>query len=140
KTLRLLKEHVAKHEGNVGVYSFEPVQAEGGVNVAPREFFLPLLDFCKEKGIHICLDEVQTFACTGQFFAFDTLNIGSYVDVCTIAKTAQNGATFFTEEMNPKPGLIAGTFSGSTPSLRAGLEILEMLDNEGYMGPEGKIA
>lgn len=140
KSLRIFKEHVAKHEGNICAFSFEPMQGEGGYNVAPREFFLPMLDFCKEKGIPVWLDEVQTFTRTGYFFAFETLNIGQYVDVCTIAKTAQNGATFFTEEFNPKPGLIAGTFSGSSPALSAGLEILNILDNEGYMGPEGKVA
>jgi acetylornithine/N-succinyldiaminopimelate aminotransferase len=115
------------------------MQGEGGYNVAPREFFLPLLDFCREQKIPIWLDEVQTFTRTGQFFAFETLGLGEYVDVCTIAKTAQNGATFYTEEMNPKPGLISGTFSGATAALTAGLEILNMLDKENYMGPNGKV-
>ena len=56
----------------------------------------------------------------------------------TIAKTVQLGATLYTEEYNPKPGLIAGTFSGGTSSMSAGLEILEML-GEGYTGPTGRI-
>lgn len=139
KSLEILKGHVAKHEGNVACFTFEPMQGEGGYNVAPREYFLPMLQFCREKQIPIWLDEVQTFTRTGQFFAFETLGIGDFVDVCTIAKTAQNGATFFTEEFNPKPGLIAGTFSGSTVSLSAGLEIMNILDKENYMGPNGKI-
>jgi 4-aminobutyrate aminotransferase-like enzyme len=139
KSLRILKDYVAKHEGNICTFTFEPMQGEGGYNSAPREYFLPMLDFCKEKGIPIWLDEVQTFTRTGNFFAYETLNLGQYVDVCTIAKTAQNGATLFTEEFNPKPGLIAGTFSGSTPALTAGLEIMNILDKEGYMGPEGKV-
>src|SRR6202012_104883 len=111
----------------------------GGYNVAPREFFIPLLDFCKQKAIPVWVDEVQTFTRTGNFFAFETLDFGQYVDVCTIAKTAQNGATLYTSEYNPKPGLIAGTFSGSSATLSAGLEILNMLDNDGYMGPSGKV-
>ncbi|MEQ1664514.1 MAG: aminotransferase class III-fold pyridoxal phosphate-dependent enzyme [Bdellovibrionales bacterium] len=137
KSLAILKEHVAKNESNICCFTFEPVQGEGGFNVAPREFFLPLLKFCKEKQIPIWLDEVQTFTRTGQFFAFETLGIGEYVDVCTVAKTVQNGATFYTEEFNPKPGLIAGTFSGSSVSLSAGLEILNILDSGEYMGPKG---
>jgi acetylornithine/N-succinyldiaminopimelate aminotransferase len=72
-------------------------------------------------------------------FAFETLGIGKYIDLCTIAKTAQNGATFFTEEFKPDPGLLGGTFSGSTPALSAGLEILNMLENDGYLGPNGKV-
>ncbi|MEK6556221.1 MAG: aminotransferase class III-fold pyridoxal phosphate-dependent enzyme, partial [Bdellovibrionota bacterium] len=139
KSLTILKEHVAKHEGNICTFTFEPMQGEGGYNKAPREFFLPMLEFCREKQIPVWFDEVQTFTRTGQFFAYETLGLGDYVDVCTIAKTAQNGATFFTPELNPKPGLIAGTFSGSTPALAAGLEILNILDKENYMGDQGKI-
>lgn len=139
KALRILKEHVAKHEGDISCFTFEPMQGEGGYNVAPREYFIPMLDFCREKKIPVWLDEVQTFTRTGQFFAFETLGIGDYVDICTIAKTAQNGATLFTEEMNPKPGLIAGTFSGSSAALAAGIEVLDILDRENYMGPQGKV-
>ena len=138
-SLNILKEHVAKHENNISCFTFEPMQGEGGYNVAPRDYFIPMLDFCRERKIPIWLDEVQTFTRTGQFFAFETLGIGDYVDVCTVAKTAQNGATFFTEELNPKPGLISGTFSGSSVSLAAGLEILNVLDTGNYMGPDGAV-
>jgi acetylornithine/N-succinyldiaminopimelate aminotransferase len=138
KTLRALKEFVANNEKNISVFGFEPMLGEGGYQAAPREFFIPLLEFCKSKGIAIWADEVQTFSRTGEYFAYETLDIGQYVDICSIAKTAQVGATIYTEEYDPKPGLIAGTFSGSTPSLAAGLEILEML-SEGYLGPQGRI-
>lgn len=140
KALRILKEHVAKHENNISCFTFEPMQGEGGYNVAPREYFLPMLQFCRDQKIPVWFDEVQTFTRTGEFFAYEKLGLGEFVDVCTIAKTAQNGATLFTEELNPKPGLIAGTFSGSTPALSAGLEILNIIDQEGYLGPNGKIA
>ena len=76
---------------------------------------------------------------TGEFFAYETLGIGDYVDVVSVAKTLQTGATFFTEDLNPKPGLISGTFSGSSVSLGTGHAILEHLDNNGYMGSSGKI-
>lgn len=139
-SLRVLKEHVAKHENNVCVFTFEPVQGEGGFNVAEREFLLPMLDFCRSKGIPIWADEVQTFARTGQAFAFETLDFGDYVDLCTIAKTAQNGFTLMTPEYNPQPGLISGTFSGSSSSLAAGCEVLRLLEEGSYFGPTGKIA
>ncbi len=139
KTLAVLKEHVAKHEGNVSCFVFEPMLGEGGYRAACREFFLPLLAFCKEKKIPVWADEIQTFTRTGQFFAYETYGFGDYVDICTIAKTAQNGATLYTEEMNPQPGLIAGTFAGSTAALSAGLAVLEELENGNYMGPNGKV-
>lgn len=139
RTLAAMKEHVAKHEGQICCFTFEPMLGEGGYRHAPKEFWLPLLDFCKSKGIPVWADEVQTFTRTGNFFAYETYGIGDYIDICTIAKTAQNGATLFTEEFKPDPGLLGGTFSGSSASLSAGLEILEMLDNENYMGPNGKV-
>lgn len=138
KALRLMQEHVEKHEGNISAFSFEPMLGEGGYQAAPREFFVPMLDFCKTKKIAIWADEVQTFSRTGELFAFETLDIGNYIDVCTIAKTAQVGCTLYTEEYNPKPGLIAGTFSGSTAALSAGIEVLDMLQ-EGFLGPQGRI-
>jgi acetylornithine/N-succinyldiaminopimelate aminotransferase len=140
KYLSILKEHYAKHEKNICAFVFEPMQGEGGYKAGNREFFAPLFDFCKEKHIAIWADEVQTFTRTGEFFAFETLGIGEYIDLCTIAKTAQVGATLYTEEYNPKPGLIAGTFSGSTVSLSVGLEILRILEDEGYVGPNGRIS
>jgi len=138
KALAVIKEHVAKHEKNISAFAFEPMLGEGGYQAAPREFFIPMLEFCKSKGIAVWADEVQTFSRTGELFAFETLGIGQYIDLCTLAKTAQVGATLYTEEYNPKPGLIAGTFSGSSVSLSVGSEILDMLQ-EGYLGPNGRI-
>jgi acetylornithine/N-succinyldiaminopimelate aminotransferase len=138
KSLAAMKEHVGNNKDNISCFSFEPMLGEGGYQAAPREFFVPMLDFCREHGIAIWADEVQTFTRTGELFAFETLDIGKYIDICTLAKTAQVGATLYTEEYNPKPGLIAGTFSGSSPSLSVGIELLEMLQ-EGYLGPNGRI-
>ena len=138
KTLRLMKEFAAKHEKNISTFCFEPMLGEGGYQAAPREFFLPLLEFCKTQKISIWADEVQTFSRTGEMFAFETLDIGQYIDLCTIAKTAQVGVTLYTEEYNPAPGLIAGTFSGSSVALSSGIEIIDMLQ-EGYLGPQGRI-
>lgn len=139
RTLNAMKEHFAKHGKNICCFVFEPMLGEGGYRAATREFYLPLMEFCKANGIPVWADEIQTFSRTGQFFAFETHDIASFIDVCTIAKTGQNGATLFTEEFKPDPGLLGGTFSGSSPALRAGLEIFKMLDEEGYMGPHGKI-
>lgn len=139
KTLNILKEHIAKHKGNISAFCFEPVLGEGGYKVAPREFFIPLLEECKKNQIAIWADEVQTFLRTGQPFASQTLGFAEYVDICTIAKTVQLGATLYTEDYNPKPGLIAGTFAASGSSLQAGLKIIEILKNNNYFGETGRI-
>ncbi|PWU13662.1 MAG: acetylornithine aminotransferase [Bdellovibrio sp.] len=138
KTLRALQDHVAKHQGQISTFVFEPMLGEGGYTPAPREFFVPLFEFCQKHKIILWADEIQTFSRTGELFAFETLDVGQYIDICTIAKTAQVGITLYTEEMNPAPGLIAGTFSGSSAALSAGVEIIEMLQ-EGYLGPQGRI-
>jgi acetylornithine/N-succinyldiaminopimelate aminotransferase len=137
--LRKFKEIVAANPKQVACFVFEPMLGEGGYRTAPREFFVPILEFCREQHIAVWADEVQTFMRTGQLFAFETLKIGEYIDLCTIAKTLQTGATLYTEEYNPKPGLIAGTFSGSSASLAAGMASLDIITKEGYLGPDGKI-
>jgi 4-aminobutyrate aminotransferase-like enzyme len=139
KALRRLKEHVAAHPKDISCFVFEPMLGEGGYRAAPREYFVPMLEFCKEQGIAVWADEVQTFMRTGELFAFETLEIGQWVDICTVAKTLQTGATLYTDEYNPQPGLVAGTFSGASSALAAGLEALKIMTEEGYLGPEGRV-
>ncbi len=140
KSLRVLKQHVANNPGQIACFCFEPMLGEGGYRNAPREYFVPLLEFCREQEIAVWADEVQTFMRTGELFAFETLGIGEYVDLCTVAKTLQVAATIYTEDYNPKPGLVAGTFSGASSALSAGVTSLQMITQEGYLGPNGKIA
>lgn len=140
KTLETLRKHIAENPKDISCFYFEPMLGEGGFKSAPREFFIPLFEECRKAGIAIWADEVQTFLRTGQAFAFQTLGFGEYLDLCTIAKTVQCGITLFTDAYNPKPGLIAGTFAASTPSLAAGRAIIEEMRNGNYFGPKGKIA
>ncbi|CAN5728526.1 aspartate aminotransferase family protein [soil metagenome] len=138
-TLRKFKEIVAANPKQVATFVFEPMLGEGGYRTAPRDFFVPIMEFCREQKIAVWADEVQTFMRTGELFAFETLGIGEYIDLCTIAKTLQTGATLYTEEYNPKPGLIAGTFSGSSAAMAAGIASIKMMSDEGYLGPNGKV-
>lgn len=138
KALAKMKEEFAKRPKEFACFVFEPMLGEGGFNPVPREFYVPMLEFCKQNHIAIWADEVQTFARTGEYFAFETMDLGQYVDIVTVAKTVQLGVTLYTEEYNPKPGLIAGTFAGGSSAMAAGLEILEMLE-EGFVGPNGRI-
>src|SRR5690606_27705196 len=105
KSLSIFKEHLAKNEKNISAFSFEMIQGEGGFRVGTREFFLPMLELCKQHHIAVWVDEVQTFGRTGELFAFEKLDLGNYVDICTVAKVLQVGAVLYTEDYNPKPGL-----------------------------------
>ncbi len=140
KSFDAMKKHIADNPKDIACFMFEIIQGEGGFNIAPREFFVSLFELCRENGIAIWADEVQTFARTGELFAFEKFNLGEYVDVVTIAKTIQCGAVLYTNEYNPKPGLIAGTYTASTVSLKTGLKVLNMLINENYLGEDGRIA
>ena len=139
RSLDKLKEHIARHGRDIACFAFEPMLGEGGYRAATHEFFKPLLETCRAHQIPVWADEIQTFTRTGEFFAFETLRIGEYIDLCTVAKTAQNGVTFFTKDMKPDAGLLGGTFAGSTPALRAGDEMLRMLDEGDYLGPDGRV-
>lgn len=139
KALAELQRHVEENPNDIAAFMFELVQGEGGFKIATRDFWVPLLEYCKEKNIPIWVDEVQTFLRTGNHFAFETLNLGEYIDICTIAKSVQVGATFYTKEMNPKPGLIAGTFASSSVALSAGYATLNYLEEEKCLGEGGRV-
>lgn len=139
KALNILKEHIANNPGDISCFCFEPMLGEGGYKVAPKEFFIPLFEECKKHGIAIWADEVQTFLRTGEPFAFQTIGFSEYVDICTIAKTAQCGMTLYTEEYNPQPGLIAGTFASSSGALASGIAIMNEMEEGNYFGSGGKV-
>jgi len=126
--LSALKAHWMAEKDNIAVFIMELIQGDGGYFSAPRDFFTPLLDFCKEKGIAVWFDEVQSFARSGRMFAFEALDLGEYVDVCTIGKTLNLSASLWTKEYNPQPGLVSGTFSGAGVSFYSALVILKKLE------------
>jgi acetylornithine/N-succinyldiaminopimelate aminotransferase len=119
---------------------FELIQGEGGFKTAPREFFSALMECCRSARIAVWVDEVQTFARTGELFAYRTLDLEEYVDVATVGKALQGSAMLFRKAYKPRPGLIAGTFAGSTVGLAVGARIIERLESDGYLGAEGRIA
>ncbi|MBX3355269.1 MAG: aminotransferase class III-fold pyridoxal phosphate-dependent enzyme [Phycisphaeraceae bacterium] len=135
-----LRQTLDRYPRQHSCFVMELIQGEGGFNVAPREFFVPLLDLCRERGIPIWFDEVQSFGRTTSMFAFQTLDLGSYADVVTIGKMSQACACLYTAEMNPKPGLLAGTFTAATSAFHVGLRVLQRLRDGGYYGPDGRIA
>ena len=130
RALQVLKKHWEAEKDNISCFIMELMQGDGGYFLAERDFFVPLLDFCKEKGMAVWFDEVQTFARSGEFFAFEKLNLGEYVDVCTVGKALQMSASLWTKEYNPKPGLVSGTFSSSSSSFHSALTVLNTLENQ----------
>ncbi len=140
RSVAALETHLARYPGQVAGMLFELVQGEGGFNVAPRAFHEALMKRCKEAGIAVWVDEVQTFARTGELFAYQTFELEPWVDVVTVGKTLQGSAVLFTKAYNPEPGLISGTYAGATAGMAVGARIIERLEEENYLGAEGRVA
>jgi acetylornithine/N-succinyldiaminopimelate aminotransferase len=68
----------------------EPVQGEGGVHPATKEFLCGLRKLCDEKGLLLLLDEVQTGWCrTGAIMSY--MNYGIKPDIVSMAKAMGGG-------------------------------------------------
>ncbi|MDD5604324.1 MAG: aspartate aminotransferase family protein [Dehalococcoidales bacterium] len=68
----------------------EPVQGEGGVNIADYEYIRAIRKWCDEKNILLILDEVQTgIGRTGELFAY--MHFGIEPDIITLAKGMGSG-------------------------------------------------
>ncbi|MBZ0173495.1 MAG: aminotransferase class III-fold pyridoxal phosphate-dependent enzyme, partial [Phycisphaerales bacterium] len=132
-----LQEYIDRYPRQHACFVFELVQGEGGFLTAPREFFVALMTRCRENGVAVWADEIQTFGRTTEMFAFEMLDIGEHIDVLTVGKTTQACATLHTAEYMHKPGLLSGTFTGATPEFAVGRRILEMLEDSDIYGPQG---
>jgi 4-aminobutyrate aminotransferase-like enzyme len=97
------------------------------------------MERCREAGLAVWVDEVQTFGRTSELFAYRTLGLEELVDLATAGKMLQGSAVVFRRAYNPKPGLVAGTYAGATTGLAVGARIIERMESEGYLGPEGRI-
>lgn len=108
----------------------EPIQGEGGVNVASKEYINGVKKICKKFGALLIFDEVQTgIGRTGRLFAYE--HYGVKPDIITLAKALGGGfpigamlargeaARIF------QPGDHASTFGGNPLACAAALATLE---------------
>lgn len=119
----------------VAAIIFEPVQGEGGFNVAPDTFVKALRALCDEHGILLIADEVQTgFGRTGKLFAME--HYGVAPDMTTMAKSLAGGMPLSAvcgraEIMDaPAPGGLGGTYAGNPLAVASALAVLEVLEEE----------
>ncbi len=140
RALDALNAAIDAHPDEHACFVMELVQGEGGFTPAPREFFVPLLERSQAAGIPIWFDEIQTFGRTDRMFRYEGLNLGKFADVVTVGKMSQACAAMWRSSFNPKPGLLSGTFVGSTSALAAGAHIISRLSNGDWYGPEGRNA
>lgn len=116
----------------------EPVQGEGGVIPATREFLTGLRSLCDEAGILLLFDEVQCgMGRTGLPFAHQ--HYGIEPDAMSMAKALGNGVPIAAFEVQQKyadvltPGTHASTFGGTPIACAAGIAVFEAFDNDGVL-------
>ncbi|MFD1803580.1 4-aminobutyrate transaminase [Mixta tenebrionis] len=119
----------------VAAIIFEPVQGEGGFNVAPRELVTAIRRLCDEHGIVMIADEVQSgFARTGKMFAMD--HYADQPDLMTMAKSLAGGMPLSgvvgkADIMDaPAPGGLGGTYAGNPMAVAAAHAVLDIIQDE----------
>jgi len=116
-----------------GAILVEPIQGEGGVNNAGKDFLQGLRKLCDEKGLLLIMDEIQTgLGRTGEWFGFHHADIKP--DIVTMAKGMANGvpivAVWAKSEIADafKPGDHGSTFAGQPLATSAARETLRVLE------------
>lgn len=116
----------------------EPIQGEGGINVAAPEYLPGVRELCDRYGALLIIDEVQTgLGRTGTMFACE--HYGVVPDIMTLAKGLGGGllplgAFVSTAEIwkvfEDNPLLHSSTLSGNPLACAVGLETLKVLQEE----------
>src|SRR5690606_7896181 len=113
----------------------EPVQGEGGVNVAPPGYLAGLRELTREAGALLVLDEIQTgIGRTGRWLALE--HDGVVPDVITLGKGLGGGfpiaAFLCTEEVakTVSPGDHGGTYAGNALACAAADTVLRVIEEE----------
>ncbi|MGE3976939.1 MAG: acetylornithine transaminase [Nitrospira sp.] len=110
----------------------EPIQGEGGVYVADRDYLRNLRQLCTQQDILLIFDEIQTgMGRTGTLFAHEQLDVKP--DIMTLAKGLGGGvpigACLAKESVAAAftPGSHASTFGGNPLACAAGLAVCRAL-------------
>jgi 4-aminobutyrate aminotransferase len=128
---------------DVAAIFVEPIQGEGGYNVAPRGFLEGLRKLCDKNGILLVVDEVQSgLGRTGKWWAVE--HFGVEPDILCTAKPIGGGlplgAIVARKDLHVWPsGAHANTFGGNALACAAGLRTIELIqdglmDNAKRMG------
>lgn len=114
----------------------EPVQGEGGINTATKEFMTGIRKLCDEEGILMICDEIQCgMARTGEMFAWQLY--GTKPDIMTMAKAIGSGVpvgafamTKAVAEASLKPGDHGTTYGGNPLACAAVAKTLEIYEKQ----------
>lgn len=118
--------------GKTCAIMLEMVQGEGGVNPADAAFVKRIAELCKQHGLLLIIDEIQTgMGRTGKLFAYE--HYGIEPDIFTLAKGLGSGipigALLGKEKLRQafSAGSHGSTFGGNYLSTTAGIATLETM-------------
>lgn len=122
----------------VAAIIIEPVQGEGGFNVAPPALMEGLRELCDEHGILMIADEIQTgFGRTGKLFAME--HYGVRPDLVTMAKSLSGGLPLSAvcgraKVMDaPAPGGLGGTYAANPLAVAAAHAVFDTIEKEALL-------
>jgi len=135
--IEALKQATA-HNPNVVAVFVETIQGEGGVNPMHLDYLRDLRTLCDERDWLLMLDEVQSgMGRTGKWFAHQWAGI--VPDVMPLAKGLGSGVPIGAVVAGPKaahifqPGNHGTTFGGNPLAMRAGIETIRIMKEEGLL-------
>ena len=128
----------ARSNPNVVAIFLETIQGEGGINPARWEYLRELRALCDEMGWLLMLDEVQCgIGRTGKWFAHQWAEIKP--DVMPLAKGLGSGVPIGAVVAGPRAAAVFGpgnhgtTFGGNPLAMRAGVETLRIVEEDGLL-------
>jgi acetylornithine aminotransferase len=137
-------EAALKAHPKVTAIFLETIQGEGGINPARIEFLQGLRRLCDEYDILLMLDEVQCgIGRTGKWFAHQWAGIKP--DVMPLAKGLGSGVPIGAVVCGPRavkvlgPGNHGTTFGGNPLAMRAGVETLRIMEEEGLLANAAEV-
>ena len=122
----------------VAAVMVEPIQGEGGINVATAEYLDKIRELCDANSAVMILDEVQTgIGRTGKWFAYQHFDVEP--DIITMAKALGGGvaigAMMAKEEVAASlvPGKHASTFGGNALACAAAAAVIEAIEEDSLL-------
>jgi acetylornithine aminotransferase len=123
---------------NITAVFFEAIQGEGGIHPMTVDFMRELRALCDERDWLLMIDEVQCgIGRTGKWFAHQWAGI--VPDVMPLAKGLGSGVPVGAVVTGPKaatifqPGNHGTTFGGNPLAMRAGVETLRIMEEDGLL-------
>jgi len=133
-------------EGNTNVVAvmMEPIQGEGGLHPMRADYLRQVRQLCDARGWLLMLDEVQTgMGRTGKWFAHQWADI--VPDIMTLAKGLSSGVPVGAVLAHGHaaqvlgPGNHGSTFGGNPLSMRAGIETLRIMEQDGLLSNAAQV-